>query len=105
MVIMFRTGWMTRPAENAARAVSIAGIRRSHASTARTSASSSCITMEASSCGGGPRLARFAWSEPSGAEPLDAARLEPAPELPERGRLDLAHALPRHAQSLADRLE
>jgi hypothetical protein len=42
-VTMLGTGWMMRPAENAASAASIAGMRRPHVITARTSASSSCI--------------------------------------------------------------
>src|SRR5258708_11135903 len=45
MASRLRTGWSTRPDENAARAVSIAAINWSHPSTVRITASSSCITI------------------------------------------------------------
>src|SRR4051812_467000 len=40
-----------------------------------------------------------------GIRPLDPARAEQRAELPEAGRFDLAHALAREIQALADRVE
>src|SRR5262245_55652825 len=104
---MFRTGWMTRPAEKAVNAASISAIRGSQLSAARTSSSPRYITTRRRS----PRsssvraAAARASGDASRAGPLDAARLEPPAKLLERGRLDLPHALPRHAETLTDRLE
>src|SRR5213593_2215504 len=107
MVIMFRTGWITRPAENALRAASIAVMRSSHSRTARTSSSSRYITAGQPSAGpdSADPVRRGRAGFASRARPLDTARLEPPAELLERGGFDLPHALSRHTHAVTDRLE